>query len=210
MTVQHKLRVFVTVGTHEAGFPRLLDAVASVALGWHEMGLEADWRVQTGSSTQSLPSRLGAFDSCTHAEILDHLAWADVSVSQCAPGSVYTAIKHQAQPIVMPRLYTLHEHVDDHQEIFARCVQELALAVVVTDGPGLDRALRTLAAEDPKERQLHLSVLGAESEARSLAWATRTGAAIEQLCEERTQGPRLFGRLGRRIPTSQAANRRKP
>ncbi len=184
-------RIFVTVGTHEQGFPRLLDAVANVATLWSERREPAEWIVQAGPATVSLPSTVRHFPSCSYDEILRHLAWADVTVCQSAPGSVFAAIAQRATPIVVPRSKSLGEHVDDHQHVFANHLAEAGIAKVVTDTALLGEALLAAISEPREARVKRLSQLEAASRERTVQWSRRVGQEIESLCATSTQARRV-------------------
>jgi UDP-N-acetylglucosamine transferase subunit ALG13 len=179
-------RIFVTVGTHEQGFPRLLAAVANVAVLWSERREPAEWIVQAGPATVSLPPAVTHFPSCSYVEILRHLSWADVTVCQSAPGSVFAAIAQRATPIVVPRSRSLGEHVDDHQHAFANHLAAAGIAMVVTDTALLGEALLAAISEPREVRIRRLSQLEAASRERTIQWSRRVGQKIESLCARST------------------------
>jgi UDP-N-acetylglucosamine transferase subunit ALG13 len=184
-------RIFVTVGTHEQGFPRVLAAVANVAMLWSERHEPAEWILQAGPATVSLPPVVSHFPSCSYTEILRHLDWADVTVCQSAPGSVFAAIAQRATPIVVPRSRSLGEHVDDHQHAFANHLAAERIATVVTNTELLGEALLAAISEPRDARIERLAQLEAASRKRTQHWSRRVGQEIESLCATSTHGQRV-------------------
>jgi len=178
---RHSPRIFVTVGTHEQGFARLLTAVADVAQLWTTNGIDVDWLVQTGPAAVPLPETVRHFGSCSHDEIVASLKWADFTVSGCSPGSVFWAIACQAWPIVVPRLSKFGEHVDDHQLAFADYLEAHGMATVVPDVSSLDSALRAAMSESRHARIAKLNRLEAASHGRTEQWTRLFGAEVESL-----------------------------
>jgi UDP-N-acetylglucosamine transferase subunit ALG13 len=179
-------RIFVTVGTHEQGFPRLISAVAAITTEWLEHDRPAEWIVQTGPVTVSLPPNVRHFPSCSHVEIQKHLSWADISLSQSAPGSVFAAIAQGSMPIVVPRSKTLGEHVDNHQYAFADYLAKAGVAMVVTDTAQLGETLLTAISEPYKVRMARLTQLEVASRHRTAYWSRQVGKEIEALHARRT------------------------
>jgi UDP-N-acetylglucosamine transferase subunit ALG13 len=125
--------IFVSVGTHEAPFDRLLRAV-------DELNLEEQLVVQHG------PSQL-RIDNSTESEYLpfdDVVAYireARAVVMHAGVGSVMISLANGKRPIVMARLHRFGEHVDDHQLELARRLEANGLVTVVEDAAELAEAL---------------------------------------------------------------------
>jgi beta-1,4-N-acetylglucosaminyltransferase len=126
--------IFVTVGTNEARFDRLLNAVA---------GLSVDEPVviQHGHSGAIGPA---------HADFVDFLAFDDVVqsirasravVTHAGVGSIIVSLANGKRPIVVPRLKAFGEAVDDHQLQLGRRFAADGLVTLVEDPAGLPAAL---------------------------------------------------------------------
>jgi UDP-N-acetylglucosamine transferase subunit ALG13 len=129
--------VLVTVGTNEARFDRLLEAVSGLDLGGERMV------VQHGSSGVR-PVGAECVDFLPFEELDDLTRRARAVVCHAGIGSVAVALAHGRRPIVVPRLRRYGEAVDDHQVFFARRLEEAGLATVVED---LDRLPELLAGD---------------------------------------------------------------
>jgi len=125
--------IFVTVGTNEARFDRLLEVVAAVEI-------DEELVVQHGPSpVRPAGARCVAF--LAWDEVVEHVRAARVVVAHAGVGSVLVALVNGRRPVVMPRLRRYREAVDDHQVVFANRLAEAGLVTVITDAQGLRRAL---------------------------------------------------------------------
>jgi UDP-N-acetylglucosamine transferase subunit ALG13 len=126
--------VFVTVGTNETRFDRLVEAAGRLVPEGERVVL------QRGSSGLGAPGT-DCHDFMTYQEICDHVRAARVVVTHAGVGSVAVALHHGKRPIVVPRLRRFGEAVDDHQLLFARRLAGLGLAQVVEDPADLPSAI---------------------------------------------------------------------
>ena len=121
--------IFVSVGTHETPFDRLLRAVS-------ELDLDEDLVVQHGLS----PVRcVGAteFDFLPFDRVLEYVRGARAIVTHAGVGSVMLALANDKRPIVMARLHRFGEAVDDHQAELAARLEAAGLVSVFTDSSDL-------------------------------------------------------------------------
>lgn len=132
--------IFISVGTHETPFDRLLHAV-------DDLQLDEQIVVQHGPSRvrceRAVESEYLSFD-----EVVDYIRDARAVVMHAGVGSVMIALANGKRPIVMPRLHRLGEHVDDHQLELARRLEANGLVTVVEDSATLAESLAR-AAEPP-------------------------------------------------------------
>jgi beta-1,4-N-acetylglucosaminyltransferase len=116
--------IFVTVGTNETRFDRLLR--------WVE-GLDADELVvQYGHSTFR-PRNATCFDFVSFQELVEYVREASVVVTHAGVGSVAIAIANGKRPVVVPRLRRYGEHIDDHQLALGRRLAQSGLVTLVED-----------------------------------------------------------------------------
>lgn len=139
--------VFVTVGTHEQPFDRLVSA----ADGLVEDGtLQEGVFVQTGYCTYE-PKHCEWKRFVPASEMQERMKTADVVVTHGGPSSFIEAMVAGKVPVVVPRSSKYGEHVNDHQEAFVRIVAERLGGIVpvydVADlGPAIDKARRLTAS----------------------------------------------------------------
>ena len=112
--------IFVTVGTHEQPFDRLVKAVD---------GLVADGTVtepifiQTGYCTYE-PQHCGWQRFVPAPEMRERMEEADVVITHGGPSSFIEAMAAGKVPVVVPRRAEFGEHVNDHQVDFVHEVAE--------------------------------------------------------------------------------------
>lgn len=150
--------VFVSVGTDVHPFSRLLGWVADLA---GEFEGRARFVVQRGWTTDPFPGSDGAggtahltgpgaprtFDFLDWDRLCELMAGADLVISHGGPTTIAEARRFGCRPVVVARDPDLGEHVDDHQQLFARRVAEQDLAEVVTSYAGLRAAVRSVVAD---------------------------------------------------------------
>jgi UDP-N-acetylglucosamine transferase subunit ALG13 len=126
--------IFVSVGTNEARFDRLLRAVA-------ELPLDEELVVQHGHSTpvDRPGTELVAFLS--FEGMVDTIRRARVVVTHAGVGSVMVSLANGKRPVVMPRLRSFGEAVDDHQLQLGRRFAEAGLVTLAEAPDGLAAAL---------------------------------------------------------------------
>lgn len=101
--------IFVTVGTHDQSFERLLAAMDELASEYDESVV-----AQVGHSEYE-PERMEWFDFVSESEINDYYQDASVVVGHAGAGTILTALSYEKPLILMPRLEEEGEHLDDHQ-----------------------------------------------------------------------------------------------
>ncbi|MCO4657994.1 glycosyltransferase [uncultured Streptococcus sp.] len=122
--------IFVTVGTHEQPFNRLIKEVDRLV----ENGIIKDEIfIQTGYSTYEPKfckwSSLVSFDKMNEL-----MQTSDIIITHGGPATFMSAIANGKKPIVVPRQEKYNEHVNDHQVDFAQQVKERYDSIeVVTD-----------------------------------------------------------------------------
>lgn len=112
--------IFVTVGTHEQPFNRLIKEVDRLV----ETGIIKDEVfIQTGYSTYEPKfckwSSLISFDKMNEL-----MQTSDIIITHGGPATFMSAIANGKKPIVVPRQEKYDEHVNDHQVDFAQQVKE--------------------------------------------------------------------------------------
>ena len=142
--------IFVTVGTHEQPFNRLLREVDRLAA---EEGLPQPVFCQTGYSSYRPAVR--SVSMLPYAEMQEYLSSADVVVSHGGPGSILPVLAAGKPLVLVPRQRRFHEHVDDHQVAFCRRLSRErdlplvldidALAGAIGEAPG-----RAVASQGPR------------------------------------------------------------
>ena len=129
--------IFVTVGTNEARFDRMLAAVASLDLD-EPMLVQHGHSAPIGSAGAELVPFL-SFDA-----VADAIRRARVVVTHAGVGTTVVSLANGKRPIVVPRRKAYGEAVDDHQLQIGR---RFAQAGLVTLVDSLDDLAAAVAAD---------------------------------------------------------------
>jgi UDP-N-acetylglucosamine transferase subunit ALG13 len=121
--------IFVTVGTNEAPFCRLLGAVG-------EQAFNEALVVQHGPSPVHPPGA-ECFAFLPYPTLVEYAREARVVICHAGVGSVLVAIRAGKRPIVVPRLRRYGEAVDDHQVGFARRLHREGVVELAEDADRL-------------------------------------------------------------------------
>ena len=117
--------IFVTVGTHEQPFDRLLQVVDAFAAQTDEEVI-----VQTGYCTYE-PKHCTHSQFYPYAQMLKLVEDARIVVTHGGPSSFIMPLQVGKVPIVAPRQEKYGEHVNDHQLIFALEVEKRQKNILV-------------------------------------------------------------------------------
>lgn len=135
------MKVFVSVGTHEKGFDRLISIVSQIR--HHEVV------VQFGSSKFKLPSLVNfkSFEFCSFEEMTKHAKRSDVIIGSASPGLANLAWENDCVYVGVPRLHQFNEAVDDHQLDFLKYMSELGGCVQINLDEDPDYFLERIQSE---------------------------------------------------------------
>ena len=131
--------IFVSVGTNEARFDRLLRAVA-------ELQLDEKLLIQHGHSVRVEHADAELVDFLSFEGMVEAVRAARVVVTHAGVGSVMVALANGKCPVVVPRRKAFAEAVDDHQLQLGRRFAESGLVTLVEDTAGLGDAHRSRSA----------------------------------------------------------------
>jgi beta-1,4-N-acetylglucosaminyltransferase len=126
--------IFVTVGTNEACFDRLLRAIASLSI-------EEELVIQHGHSSPIHPPHADIVDFLPFEGMVDMIRTARVVVTHAGVGSIMVALANGKRPIVVARRKSFGEAVDDHQLQLGRRFAEAGLVTFVEEPESLGEAL---------------------------------------------------------------------
>ena len=122
--------IFVTVGTHEQPFNRLVECIDALV---RDGFITEEVIVQTGYSTYE-PKYCQWSNFYTYQEMEQFVSTARIVITHGGPSSFIMPLQIGKTPIVVPRQHQFNEHVNDHQVSFANDVSErLGIIIVVED-----------------------------------------------------------------------------
>lgn len=121
--------IFVTVGTHEQQFNRLLRQLDELK---QNGDIEEDIIAQTGYSTYKAKT-IKEIDFIPFFEMQSYFEKAHIVITHGGPSSFLEAIKYGKTPIVVPRQKKFDEHVNDHQVKFCKQVEARFGNIIVVE-----------------------------------------------------------------------------
>lgn len=108
--------IFVSVGTHEQQFDRLISEVDRLK---KDNIIHEDVIIQSGYST-FIPKYCEKREMVSYREMEMLSKESTIMITHGGPGTIMQAWKYGKKPIVVPRNPIYQEHVDEHQIMFAR------------------------------------------------------------------------------------------
>lgn len=121
--------IFVTVGTHEQPFNRLIQKIDQLKASG---AIQEDVIMQTGFSTYE-PKSCQWQKLFPYGEIVSHVEQARIVITHGGPSSFIMPLQMGKIPVVVPRKKQFDEHVNDHQAEFARAVAERHGNIIVVE-----------------------------------------------------------------------------
>ncbi|MCE4049559.1 glycosyltransferase [Bacillus sp. Au-Bac7] len=108
--------IFVTVGTHEQQFNRLLEKIDILK----EQGVITEEVIAQIGYSDYQPRTFKYEKLLSFIEMNNYAAEADLIITHGGPASIFLAYSHNKIPVVVPRQKKYDEHIDNHQLIFAK------------------------------------------------------------------------------------------
>ena len=122
--------IFVTVGTHEQPFNRLVQKIDELK---RDGIIQEDVIIQTGFSTYE-PKYCQWSKLIPYQQMVKNVEDARIVITHGGPASFIMPLQIGKVPIVVPRQKQFDEHVNDHQVEFARNVaQRMGTIIPVED-----------------------------------------------------------------------------
>jgi len=112
--------IFVTVGTHEQQFNRLISCVDELK---RDGVIQEDVFIQTGFCTYE-PKYCRWSKLIPYEEMIRNIEEARIVITHGGPASFIMPLQIGKTPVVVPRQSCFGEHVNDHQVIFGREVMQ--------------------------------------------------------------------------------------
>lgn len=144
--------IFVTVGTHEQQFNRLVECADKYASEHDEKVI-----VQTGFSTY-IPENCEWSELYPYQKMIELIEKARIVITHGGPSSFIAPLQIGKTPIVVPREKQYGEHVNDHQVNFCRQVaKRMGTIIEVEDMDKLVKIIDNYDDEVKKMKKENLS-----------------------------------------------------
>lgn len=121
--------IFVTVGTHEQPFDRLLKYIDKLR---GDETITEDIIVQTGYSTYE-PKHCEWQKLYSYHKMLELVKQARIVITHGGPSSFMMSLQIGKIPLVVPRQKKYGEHVNNHQLVFSKVVAERYKNIIVVE-----------------------------------------------------------------------------
>lgn len=121
--------IFVTVGTHEQPFNRLVECIDKLK---KDGDIREEVIIQTGYSTYE-PQHCKWQKLFPYQEMLKLVEEARIVITHGGPSSFIMPLQIGKTPIVVPRRHEFNEHVNDHQVAFSKAVAERMGTIIVVE-----------------------------------------------------------------------------
>lgn len=129
--------IFVTVGTHEQSFDRLVRKIDEMV---RDQIISEEVFIQTGY-TKYKP-KYCKYESLIGNDLMQQYSMnARIIITHGGPGSIMTPFGYGKIPIVVPRQHEHNEHVDDHQVLFTKKLEEQKKVIAIYDIGTLDEVI---------------------------------------------------------------------
>ena len=121
--------IFVTVGTHEQPFNRLNECIDNLK---RDGVIKEDVIIQTGYSTYK-PKYCTWKKLYPYQQMIKLVDEAKIVITHGGPSSFIMPLQIGKMPIVVPRRHSFGEHVNDHQVVFSKAVEERMGTICVVE-----------------------------------------------------------------------------
>ena len=121
--------IFVTVGTHEQQFNRLIEKIDELKA---DDILVEEVVIQTGFSTYK-PKHCTCHQWIPYQDMKQYVEQARIIITHGGPSSFIMSLQVGKIPIVVPRKKKFGEHVNDHQVSFSKMVAEHQKNIIVVE-----------------------------------------------------------------------------
>lgn len=121
--------IFVTVGTHEQQFNRLVKKVDELK---GEGLIKEDVLIQTGYTTYE-PKSCDWKQWIPYQDMIQYVKKAHIVITHGGPSSFIMPLQLGKTPIVVPRRHEYNEHVNNHQVSFCNVVEKRMNTIIVVD-----------------------------------------------------------------------------
>lgn len=121
--------IFVTVGTHEQPFDRLVECIDNLK---RDRLITEKVVIQTGYSMYE-PKYCTWNKFYSYQQMIKFVEEARIVITHGGPSSFIMPLKVGKTPIVVPRRHEFKEHVNDHQVSFSKAVAERMRTIIVVE-----------------------------------------------------------------------------
>lgn len=139
--------IFVTLGTQDKSFKRLLEQVEKEI---KEGNIVGEVNVQAGYTSYE-SNLMNIFDYVDGDKFNEYIKKADYVISHAGVGTILTALENDKKVIVVPRLSEYLEHTNDHQVQIAEEFSREGYVIYLKDLKDLGKEILNLDKFVPRK-----------------------------------------------------------
>lgn len=162
--------IFVTVGTHEQPFNRLVKKIDDLK---RDCVITEEVIIQTGFSTYE-PIHCKFQDFFTYQQMMENIISARIVITHGGPSSFIQALQLGKIPIVVPRQYKFGEHINNHQLDFAMMVAKRKNNIFVVEN--IDKIESAISNYDKM-----FSAVGSKMKSNNQIFCNKLSIIVENL-----------------------------
>lgn len=121
--------IFVTVGTHEQQFNRLIEKIDELIESGY---IKEEVIIQSGFSTYAAKN-CRCEKIIPYTQMIKYVHEARIVITHGGPATFIMPLQIEKIPIVVPRMKKFGEHVNDHQLEFAKLVEERQRNIIIIE-----------------------------------------------------------------------------
>lgn len=140
------LMIFVTLGTNDKQFVRLLDAVEKAI----EDKVICDRVVVQAGFTKYESKNMEIFDSMDRDKFSSFMNEADLIITHGGVGTIMTALQERKKILAAARLAQYHEHVNDHQTQLLSSFDEQGYLIYMRDLSDITPYIKKVQEFEPR------------------------------------------------------------
>lgn len=139
--------VFVTLGTQDKSFKRLLEDINECI----DKKIIKDKVVVQAGYTKYDSKNMEIFDLLDKDDFDKYISECDLLITHGGVGSILTGLKNNKKVIACPRLFKYNEHMNNHQEQIVDKFSNLGYILAYNEGDNLSEIIQNAKKFKPKK-----------------------------------------------------------
>lgn len=139
--------IFVTLGTQDKSFKRLLDAIEKQI----DNGIIKDKVIVQAGYTDYISNKMEILKIIPMEDFDNYIKECDLLITHAGVGSIMAGLNNNKKVIATARLKEYNEHTNDHQKQIATEFEKMGYIIYLDDFDKLDEVLKKVKTFKPKK-----------------------------------------------------------
>lgn len=139
--------IFVTLGTQDKSFKRLLDAIEKQI----DNGIIKDKVIVQAGYTDYISNKMEILKIIPMEDFENYIKECDLLITHAGVGSIMAGLNNNKKVIAAARLKEYNEHTNDHQKQIATEFEKMGYIIYLDDFDKLDEVLKKVKTFKPKK-----------------------------------------------------------